>query len=64
MRFMIIICKKCKNQFECSAADSSKKCWCFDKPNVISLKNEDAEESCLCPNCLDKKIEVYKFSKF
>lgn len=51
------ICESCGEDFSCGA--NADKCWCFEvdlKSETLADLREDFE-SCLCRNCLTKKVE-------
>jgi hypothetical protein len=47
------VCPNCGEAFTCDYAAGQARCWCFDLPNVLPMR-EDA--SCLCPTCLRSVI--------
>jgi ribosomal protein S18 acetylase RimI-like enzyme len=47
------ICKECGTLFHCGSKDNAP-CWCNSLPNIIPVEGT----TCLCPNCLNKKIKV------
>ena len=49
-------CPRCGDAFTCDLSAGSEKCWCFDRPRVITAKNS-TREGCLCPTCLNKLID-------
>lgn len=52
------LCPNCNKEFHCGSNDKEP-CWCSSLPNIVPL---DAE-SCLCPDCLQKKIDELKNKK-
>ena len=47
-------CADCGAPFVCGAVAGSHSCWCMGKP--VRLLEVDAEASCYCPACLEKRI--------
>lgn len=53
------ICPQCNQKFTCGIADGESICWCFDLPNIIPLDEiSNTSSDCLCPQCLQDKIDV------
>ncbi len=54
-------CGNCGSAFSCGIEAENATCWCFELPHVIALEsigNDDkTQEDCLCPTCLQKKID-------
>jgi hypothetical protein len=48
-------CPRCNQTFTCGLSAHLEKCWCFDRPHVIDMKDA-SREGCVCPACLDKQI--------
>lgn len=48
------ICELCHGSFECGK-DSKNGCWCDKIPNVMPVPTDTG--SCLCPDCLQKKVK-------
>lgn len=55
-------CAQCGADFTCGISAGKSTCWCFDLPNVIPLdsipRDDDAQAGCLCPACLQAKIDT------
>ena len=49
-------CPRCGQPFGCDLSAHQEKCWCFEYPHVISMKDA-SHEGCVCPACLAKQIE-------
>ncbi len=54
-------CGSCGSAFVCGIEAGDAKCWCFDLPHVIPLesigRDDKTEADCLCPTCLQQKID-------
>jgi hypothetical protein len=50
-------CPRCGQSFSCDLSAHQEKCWCFDFPHLISMKDA-SREGCVCPTCLGKQIEA------
>ena len=48
-------CHRCGQKFTCGLAAAHERCWCFDYPHVIPVKDAN-REGCLCPACLQIEI--------
>ncbi len=51
-------CSNCKTEFHCGSNDKEP-CWCCSLPNIVPLEGD----SCLCKDCLQKKINELQLSK-
>ncbi len=51
-------CPQCGTEFTCNVTNGDATCWCFDLPNVIILDAIDPPTDCLCPTCLQAKINT------
>lgn len=49
-------CPRCGQTFTCGLAAHQEKCWCFELPHIISMKDA-SREGCICPSCLQKQID-------
>ena len=47
------ICSSCKAKFRC---DENSSCWCYELPHVTVNRNNDNDEDCICPKCLEVRI--------
>jgi O-acetyl-ADP-ribose deacetylase len=52
-------CPQCGKEFECGATVGKETCWCFSFPHISFEKGSD---SCLCPECLGKKIRNIQYT--
>jgi len=43
------VCPQCGAAFTCDYAAGAQRCWCFDLPNILPMREDT---SCLCPTCL------------
>jgi hypothetical protein len=55
------MCASCGSAFECGIEAGEMTCWCFDLPHVIPLDSIGSDDKtgvdCLCPTCLQQKID-------
>ncbi|QPC82808.1 cysteine-rich CWC family protein [Phototrophicus methaneseepsis] len=51
------ICPRCGTPFVCGVAAGKGECWCFQMPMIIPLPESDGAATCLCPYCLQERIE-------
>ena len=60
-------CSQCSSQFTCDIENGEKTCWCFDLPNIIPLDSiadsKASEAGCLCPDCLQARIDALSASQ-
>jgi len=52
-------CSECGKEFECGIKAGKSTCWCYSFPHIPFQKESD---SCLCPECLGKKISNLTFT--
>lgn len=52
-----INCVECGAAFRCGVEAGENSCWCFALPQVLSLPQDDEKQGCLCPKCLEARIE-------
>ena len=49
----ILKCETCGSEFKCDIENGRDKCWCFEYPNVLSIKTN----KCMCKKCIEEKIK-------
>jgi Cysteine-rich CWC len=58
------ICPRCGAAFRCGMAAGDAECWCIQLPQVMPLPSSSpaapdiAAVSCLCPVCLQQKLDT------
>jgi len=51
-------CALCQAPLTCQSELSASPCWCMALPNIVSIDFSQANEQCLCKECLAKKINI------
>jgi hypothetical protein len=51
-----IQCAACGATFTCGAGTGD--CWCARLPRVMTVPDASAAATCLCPGCLNRRIEA------
>jgi hypothetical protein len=57
------VCAACGAAFRCGMVGADATCWCYALPHVLAVPTASSaaengyNASCLCPACLDQKLE-------